>query len=221
MLFIFDMGGVVTTTFGSDNQMYKRLGMTRNDFESICSLRGEDIFNLMQIGKISVKEFWEIFNKRVGSIQREIFDGIIDVYDVYHLSHEMDFQNMKVYDYDLFRLCFHPQLNKETVEIVKALKEKGQRVVCGTNTIDSHWENHMERGDYSYFDQTYASNKIGIAKPDKLFWQTIMDFEGYSPEETFFTDDREDNCNAAAECGINVHQFIDAKELKKAWSKYL
>lgn len=221
MLFIFDMGGVVTTTFGTDNQMYKRLGMNRADFDSICKMKGDDIFNLLQIGKISVTEFWEVFYKRVGSIQREIFDGIIDVYQVYGLSHELDFQNMKTYDYDLFRLCFHPELNKETVEIIETLRKNGHRVVCGTNTIESHWENHMERGDYSYFDQTYASNKIGLAKPDKAFWQTIMDFEGYKPEESFFTDDREDNCQGAAECGINVHQFKTAQDLKKAWSKYL
>lgn len=221
MLFIFDMGGVVTTTFGSDNQMYKRLGMNRENFFTICTKFDENIWNLFETGRITTVEFWSLFNKRVGAIQRDIFEGIIDVSQVYGLNKSFDIKNVTIYDYDLFRLCFHPELNKETVEIIKKLKEKGHRVVCGTNTIESHWENHMERGDYSYFDQTYASNKIGIAKPDKLFWQTIMDFEGYKPEETFFTDDREDNCKAASECGINVHQFSDAKDLIKAWSKYL
>ena len=120
----------------------------------------------------------------------------------------------------MFRLYFHPKRNEGTVELIKDLR-KNHRVVCGTNTIDSHWENHMERGDYSYFDQTYASNKIGLAKPDPKFWQTIMQAEGYAPEETFFTDDRLDNIEAARALGINAQQFITAEELRKEWVKYI
>lgn len=221
MLFIFDMGGVVTTTFGAKNPMFERLGMSSEDFYTICNISDLNIWNLLQIGKISVMQFWTEFNKRVGSLQRELFDGIIDVHEVYGLSSSLDLEKVKTYDFDLFRFCFHPQLNRGTVEIIEKLKKNGHRVICGTNTIDSHWENHMERGDYSYFNQTYASNKIGFAKPDKNFWLTIIDYENYKPEETFFTDDREDNCQAAAECGINVHQFTTAQDLKKAWSKYL
>lgn len=220
MLFIFDMGGVVTSTFSDTNQMYKELGMTSKDFFSICKKPEPDIWKQLQTGKISVAEFWNTFSKRVGSLQRDLLDGIIDVYDTYKIDRNLDLQNVFIPDYDLFRFCFHAVLNKGTAELIKGLR-KNHRVVCGTNTIDSHWENHMERGDYSLFDQTYASNKIGLAKPNPDFWKTIMKYEGFKPEETFFVDDREDNCKAAANLGINVVQFTSEEDLTERWSKYL
>ena len=55
----------------------------------------------------------------------------------------------------------------------------------GTNTIQSHWENHTERGDYAFFDKTYASNKINCAKPNPHFFELILEAENYKPEETF------------------------------------
>ena len=99
------------------------------------------------------------------------------------------------------------------------LKTK-HRVVCGTNTIQSHWENHLERGDYSYFDQTYASNKIGVAKPEPLFFKLILEAEGYLPENTFFVDDKEKNCKAAASVGINTELITTPQQLYDKWIKY-
>ena len=103
--------------------------------------------------------------------------------------------------------------------MILKLKEK-HRVVCGTNTNQSHWGNHLERGDYAFFNQTYASNIIGIMKPDPQFFETIMKAEGYSPSETFFTDDKIENCDAAAKLGINAHHFTTAEDLYEQWSKY-
>ena len=205
MLYIFDMGGVVTTNFGADNKMYPYLGLERSKFFDICQKEKAadgsdyDIDFLLGIGKISVEEFWREFNRRIKVL-------------------ELDVPEVKT---DLYRLFFHPQLKMETVELIKELRAKNHRLVCGTNTIQSHWENHMERGDYSYFDQTYASNKIGVAKPDPEFWQTIMMAEGYEPEATFFTDDRLDNIQAARSIGINAVQFTSADELRKEWGKYI
>ena len=117
----------------------------------------------------------------------------------------------------MYRLYFHPELKKETVELIKELRQKNHRVVCGTNTIQSHWENHTERGDYALFDQTYASNKIGLAKPDPEFWKTIMMAEGYEPSQTYFTDDRLDNIEAAAALGIHAVQFTTAQAVRDGW----
>ena len=204
MLFIFDMGGVVTSNFGADNKMYPYLGLERSKFFEICqkekAVDGSDydIDFLLGVGKISVEEFWREFNRRVKVLG-------------------LDIPEVKT---DLYRLFFHPELKQDTVALIKELRQKNHRVVCGTNTIQSHWENHCERGDYSFFDQTYASNKIGIAKPDPKFWQTIMMAEGFTPEETFFTDDRLDNVEAARAIGINAEQFITAEELRSKWDKY-
>ena len=197
MLFIFDMGGVVTTTFfhSGKSRFFEKLGVTADEFNEFSEKAN---LHALDIGQISVKQFWENYNDVVARERPELPKA----------------------DHDFFRLYFHPKRNEGTVALIKDLR-KNHRVVCGTNTIDSHWENHCERGDYSFFDQTYASNKIGLAKPDPKFWQTIMMAEGFTPEETFFTDDRLDNVEAARTLGINAVQFTTADELRKAWGKYI
>lgn len=201
MLFIFDMGGVVTNTFLL-TRLYEKLNISPQDFFKLCSLNHEDIWKLFQIGKLNPYQFWTKFNERVSSSKEERFNKVPYV------------------DHDLFRLYFHPTKNLETVSLIKQLKEK-HRVVCGTNTIDSHWENHMERGDYSFFNQTYASNKIGCAKPDPHFFELILDAEQTSPENAFFTDDKMENVAAAASLGINAELFTSAASLAEKWKEYL
>ena len=79
----------------------------------------------------------------------------------------------------------------------------------------------MERGDYAFFNQTYASNKIGCAKPDPHFFELILEAEEATPEETFFTDDRAENIAGAESLGINARLFTSAEDLYQSWSKYL
>ena len=197
MLFIFDMGGVVTTTFfhSGKSRFFEKLGVTDKEFNELAAKAD---LHALDIGEITVKQFWNNYNDIIARERPE-------------LPHAQN---------DYFRLYFHPIRNQGTVDLILALR-KNHRVVCGTNTIDSHWENHMERGDYSFFDQIYASNKIGLAKPDAAFFETIMQVEGYKPEETFFTDDRLDNVEAARALGINAVQFTTAEDLRKAWEKYI
>lgn len=201
MLFIFDMGGVVTTTCLLD-RVYQKLKVSEQQFKEICTISDAEgnelkLFNQMEIGAINVDEFWYLYNKQIA-----------------------DYPQLPQVHNDLFRLYFHPQLQTKTVEIIQKLKAAGHRVVCGTNTMQSHWENHLERGDYAYFDQTYASNKIGVAKPDVDFFKVILEAEDCSPENAFFTDDKQKNCDAAAKVGINAHHFTSSEDLYEAWKKY-
>ncbi len=192
MLFIFDMGGVVTNTFKMDS-IYNKLNISKADFMNVCKSGDNDIWHKLETGIISSNEFWAEYNSRIKSVP-----------------------NAVAAQTDLFRLFFHPTENLKTIELIKSLKVNN-RVVCGTNTIQSHWENHTERGDYALFDQTYASNKIGLAKPDPQFWKTIMMAEGYEPSETYFTDDRLDNVEAAAALGIHAVQYTTAEAVRKGW----
>ena len=195
MLFIFDMGGVVTNTFKMDS-IYNKLNISKTDFMKVCKSGDKDIWHMLDTGFISSNEFWAEYNNRIKSIP-----------------------NAAAAQTDLFRLFFHPTENPITIELIKKLKAK-HRVVCGTNTIQSHWENHMERGDYSYFHQTYASNKIACAKPDPHFFELILEAEECKPEDAFFTDDKAENVAAAASLGIHAELFTSAEELTQKWKPY-
>ncbi len=195
MLFIFDMGGVVTNTFKMDS-IYQKLNISKNDFSEICKKNNNDIWHKLETGIISVNQFWNEYNSRIQSIEKA-----------------------KPAETDLFRLFFHPSKNLQTIELIKSLK-KNNRVVCGTNTIQSHWENHMERGDYAFFNQTYASNKIGCAKPDPHFFELILEAEETEAQNAFFTDDKEENVAAAASLGIHAELFTTASELTEKWKLF-
>lgn len=195
MLFIFDMGGVVTNTFKMDS-IYQKLNISKNDFSEICKKNNNDIWHKLETGIISVNQFWNEYNRRIQSIEKA-----------------------KPAETDLFRLFFHPSKNLQTIELIKSLK-KNNRVVCGTNTIQSHWENHMERGDYAFFNQTYASNKIGCAKPDPHFFELILEAEETEAQNVFFTDDKEENVAAAASLGIHAELFTTAAELTEKWKLF-
>lgn len=194
MLFIFDMGGVVTQNTPPEAKIARTLGISVEEFRAAQKLgEAENLFSLLSCGKISEKEFWSEVGANIG----------------------------KKIDANLWQLFFHPKMNSDVKKIILSLRKKNHRVVCGTNTIESHWQCHIARGDYAIFDETYASQKIGFEKPDADFWKTILLSEEYSPSETFFTDDREKNVEAARALGIASQQFENASALKKAIREFL
>lgn len=194
MLFIFDMGGVVTQNTPPETQIARTLGISPEEFRVAQKLgENENLFSLLTRGKISEQEFWSEVGANLG----------------------------KKIDTNLWQLFFHPKMDLQVKKIILQLRKKNHRVVCGTNTIESHWQCHVTRGDYAIFDETYASQKIGFEKPDAEFWKTILLSEGYSPCEAFFTDDREKNVEAARALGITAHKFENASLLKKAIREFL
>ncbi|MCR5079812.1 MAG: HAD family phosphatase [Treponema sp.] len=188
MLFIFDMGGVCCNTWKGTGKISEILGLKKEEFESIYGKDTKDsLFHKCTIGEIDTAGFWKEFNKRCG---------------------------IKVFT-DWFHYLFHPVLIQETVELIEELKKKGHRVVCGTNTISGHYANHVENGDYSIFDQTYASCFMGVAKPDPDFYRLILKAEEASAENTVFIDDRIENVEAAAGIGITAIQYKNSADLRQ------
>ena len=122
---------------------------------------------------------------------------------------------------DLLADCFNPVPNRAVIEIIDELRETGVRVVCGTNTYESHYELLRESEPLSHFDEKYASHLMACAKPNPSFYQQIIEAEGFSPSEAFFTDDLEENVQAAARLGIYAHRFTDAGSLKESLRRFL
>ncbi|UCF99771.1 MAG: HAD family phosphatase [Spirochaetaceae bacterium] len=117
-------------------------------------------------------------------------------------------------DQDLWTLYFHPEPNPEVIETIRQLKEEA-RVVAGTNTIESHYRVHEENGDYDIFDRVYASQHLGLVKPDPAFYTHILDAEGCPPEHAVFVDDAEINVEATRKLGIHGLLFTGAGKLRR------
>lgn len=113
---------------------------------------------------------------------------------------------------------FHPTLDPDVEELILELKSFG-RVVCGTNTVDVHYDALVAGGHYSAFDAVYASHLMGVSKPDPDFWRRILEAEGSEADRAFFTDDMEENVRVARDLGFRTHRFTDAVSLKAALSR--
>ncbi|MGB6607308.1 MAG: HAD-IA family hydrolase [Atribacterota bacterium] len=144
---------------------------------------GENFRELLD-GKINSNEFWVRFSLRYGKKVEE----------------------------ELFGKFFNPGIIQGTIKIIEWLKNNS-RVVCGTNTIDSHYYYLLNKGSYEIFDEVYASTLMGISKPDPDFYWHILNKEGIKPENTVFVDDMEENIISAQEIGINSILFTDPDSL--------
>lgn len=187
MLFIFDMGGVVSRCADVIPSIAEILEISEEKFFQIAGKNWTDLL----CGRLSSKQFWNHFSRK---IHREIKE-------------------------DLFELYFHPILNPEVIAIIRELKQKF-RIVCGTNTVRIHYQIHLKRGDYSIFDQVYASHLLGIAKPDPRFYRYILEKENTKVENAFFIDDTLENVIAARYLGIRSIHFTDSISLKDELGKY-
>lgn len=113
---------------------------------------------------------------------------------------------------------FKPELNAGTVQLISDLRALGNRVVCGTNTIDAHYDYHVAHNQYQCFDAVYASHLMGQAKPDITFWHAIKAAENkfcqYDFSDMFFFDDLPENVEAAASLGLHAHVFTTAEDAR-------
>ena len=146
---------------------------------------GENFRELLD-GKINSNEFWVRFSLRYGKKVEE----------------------------ELFGKFFNPGIIQGTIKIIEWLKNNS-RVVCGTNTIDSHYYYLLNKGSYEIFDEVYASTLMGISKPDPDFYWHILNKEGLKPENTVFVDDTEENIFSAQKIGINSILFTDPDSLRQ------
>jgi putative hydrolase of the HAD superfamily len=128
---------------------------------------------------------------------------------------------------DPFYDCFNPVFNEEIVSLVKALRKKGRRVVCASNTIDPHWRILADMGALSLFDAVYASHEMHLTKPSKAFFLSILAQEGVAPDSAYFIDDNEENICRARAMGISSLLYAERsgrsaqKRISEAFASFL
>jgi len=152
--------------------------------EQFYGFAGSSLERLLN-GEISADDFWMRFSSRIGKKVSE----------------------------DLFAKFFNPRLDLDVTAILKQLKDNA-RVVCGTNTFDSHYDYLVLGGYYDLFDAVYASNKMGVSKPHRDFYRYILMSEGVKPEDTVFIDDTEENVISAEKLGIHSIWFKNSTRLR-------
>ena len=190
-LFVFDMGGVVSEHCFVWKQICRALGLQESDAAEKSSFQG--LLHAMERGEISSMEMLEIIARRE------------------HLPPPRE---------NYWASFFAPTLNGATVSLIDDLHKAGERVVCGTNTVDVHYAYHLAHNHYSCFDAVYASHLMEQVKPDQSFWYALRAAEQARGAgdlvfgDMVFFDDMEQNVAAAADLGIRACLFTGAEEAR-------
>jgi len=192
---IFDIGGVLLRW--TNLPLFEDVDQTLLITEEQRCEHWFKYMDLLEIGKISEKEFWDWFIKDTNA------QGLLP-------------------DESLLQRQFKRRLNvdEEMLEIPVLLKREGLKTGIISNTIAPHAEVLRSLQSFKEFDEFILSNEVGFRKPQKEIYELALEKLEVKPSEAFFVDDLPKNIEAAKKLGIhgilfqNKVQFTqDIKEL--------
>ena len=113
------------------------------------------------------------------------------------------------------------EVPRKKLELILDLRSK-YMVYLLSNTNAIHWDyvcknafNYRGFRVNDYFEETFLSYEMHLAKPDKAIFEKVLHEANLLPEETLFIDDSEANCKAAEELGIHAHHYHIGEDLSK------
>ena len=113
------------------------------------------------------------------------------------------------------------EVPRKKLELILDLRSK-YMVYLLSNTNAIHWDyvcknafNYRGFRMEDYFEETFLSFEMHLAKPDKAIFEKVLSEANLLPEETLFIDDSEANCKAAQEVGIHAHHYHIGDDLSK------
>ena len=193
---VFDLGGVlVDLDFKSAINGLQKAGFA-NVKEQLQAFDREGIFQKFELGEMTAEEFRSAIreNSTVTLTDEEV-DAL----------------------WNLMLL----EIPREKLELILDLRGK-YMVYLLSNTNSIHWDyvcknafNYRGFRVNDYFEKTFLSFEMHLAKPDKAIFEKILENANLLAEETLFIDDSEANCKAAAEVGIHAHHYHIGDDLSK------
>ncbi len=102
------------------------------------------------------------------------------------------------------------KINKEKIEMIMSLKEKGVRVACYTNSIRETATLMLEKtGVLHLFDLFLSSQDVEVPKPSPMGYVQIMKHFGVKEENTLIIEDSPKGFEAAYKSGAKVFRVIN------------
>lgn len=193
---VFDLGGVlIDLDFKNGTNGLQKAGFT-NAKEQLLAFERESIFQRFELGEMTENEFRNAIRK----------NSIVTLTDT-----EID----NLWNQILL------EIPRKKLELILDLRGK-YRVYLLSNTNPIHW-NYIRNNAFNYrgfrvndyFEKTFLSFEMHLAKPDKAIFEKMLQDANLLPEETLFIDDMEVNCKAAEELGIQAYHYHIGDDLNK------
>jgi glucose-1-phosphatase len=193
---IFDFGGVIINiSHDKAEKAFLTLGVDRFD-ELFNQASQSDLFQNLETGKISVKEF-RISLKKIAKL--EVSDEILD-----------DAWNQIIGDYPT-----------ERIELLKSLK-MNYRLYLLSNTNEIHYDYYIKKfaNEFGFefeslFDEIFWSFKRGLRKPNHTAFLDVITTHKLIKEKTLFIDDSLQNVVAAKSTGLKVFYLADGFDITR------
>ena len=195
---VFDLGGVlVDLDFKAAINGLQKAGFA-NVKEQLQTLHQGGIFQKFELGEMSADEFRTAIRE---NSTVELTDEEVD-----NLWNAMLLE-----------------IPREKLELILDLRGK-YMVYLLSNTNSIHWDyvcknafNYRGFRVNDYFEETFLSYEMHLAKPDKAIFEKVLQDANLLPEQTLFIDDSEANCKAAEEVGIHAHHYHIGDDLSKVF----
>lgn len=107
-------------------------------------------------------------------------------------------------------------LYQDTVEVLRDLRAGATPVFALTNFSEEKWALACEHYDVlTSFDGVVVSGRERLAKPDPAIYRVLVERFSVEPARTFFTDDVQQNVDAALAVGLDAERFTGAGRLRE------
>lgn len=178
----FDLDGVYFLN-GKSNfiKSLVALGVSEDDAKRVF-LKSDEMNKQYKLGKITDDEFWNWALKEwhLNLTVQEIIDLLIKGYET----------------------------NKPAVEYVKRVRNAGYKTVICSNNFPARIDGLQKRfGFLDDFDVAVFSYEIGIDKPNKEIFQTLIEHSDLKADEIVYSDDDASKMDGAKELGINTFLY--------------
>ena len=192
---VFDMGGVLID-YNPEKALYGELDKESADI-ALAEIFRNNIWSEKDRGVVSAEE---ILALKGGLIPAHAYDKVAEMV-------------MNLYP-------FMPPF-EETERIVKRLKSNGYRIFLLSNASLDFYDEKKNIPALSYFDGYLISADYKLIKPEKEIYLTLFSKFNLRPEECFFVDDVEANCEASRVLGMKAFRLInqDFEGLIKAFKE--
>ena len=186
-IIVFDFGGVVG---GTDRTLVAQtiahlLGISSE--EALCVI--SELRLAKELG-ISQQEFWENFEIEYG---RRLPKNWNEQYE----------------EIRMLAIRANPQM----LIYVDSLRKRGYRVALLSNVTEPRAEFIRKQGFYRHFEPVVLSCEIGVSKPHKEAFVTLLNQLGASARDCIMIDDKPENIAAARRLGIDGIIFSSVDDL--------
>ena len=175
---IFDMGNVLIHWYP---QLFtQRMGLSQEDEKRIIDAAfGHGDWNRLDEGTLTEQEALRIICKRLPERLHPCMEKLVLRW---------------------WEVAFEPV--EGMANLIAELKQEGRGIYLLSNA-GLNFPNYFPKIPGSdLFDGLYVSAQHKLVKPDREIYEDFLKTFDLKPETCFFTDDREDNIQGAADCGI-------------------